>query len=75
MPRTLRIIGVSKTNTLLIEGREDNQSLVGKPGNQKIKMFIKCQILINATKIKQEKLIVCTVVKRDVGRGCYAPKL
>lgn len=54
---TLRIIGLNTT-----KGREDNQNLIGKPDNQKIKMFIKCQILVNATKIKQNKLIVCTVV-------------
>lgn len=50
--------------SVFIEGREDNQNLVGKPDNQKIKMFIKCQILLNATQ-KSSKIIVYTMVMRD----------
>lgn len=50
--------------SVFIEGREDNQNLVGKPDNQKIKMFMKCQILLNATQ-KSSKIIVYTMVMRD----------
>lgn len=50
--------------SVFIEEREDNQNLVGKPDNQKIKMFIKCQILLNATQ-KSSKIIVYTMVMRD----------
>lgn len=50
--------------SVFIEGREDNQNLVGKPDNQKIKMFIKCQILLNGTQ-KSSKIIVYTMVMRD----------
>lgn len=52
---TLRIIGLNTT-----KGREDNQNLIRKPDNQKIKMFIKCQILVNATKIKQNNSLYCS---------------
>lgn len=60
--------------TLSPDRGKRRESLTGKPDNQKIKMFIKCHILINATKIKQGKLIVCTIVMREMRRRCYAPK-
>lgn len=62
-----RIIGVNKMDkvSVFIQGREDNQNLVGKPDNQKIKMFTKCQILINATQKSSKIIIVCTVVMTD----------
>lgn len=62
-----RIIGVNKKEkvSVFIQGREDNQNLVGKPDNQKIKMFTKCQILINATQKSSKIIIVCTVVMTD----------
>lgn len=63
----LRIIGVNKIDkvSVFIQGRGDNQNLVGKPDNQKIKVFIKCQILINATQKSSKIMIVCTVVMTD----------